>query len=141
MGMTHNEQIILNDTVDFITWLLPASHNFPRAHRQTVTLRLLGAALDLHEHLEAASLASGSARLILLNQAEQDLGKVRLYLRMAEKLGWLPPGEYLVAVNWLASIAHQRSAWATLTHSSSLYNGKRSGYGPDAPRLSPNPPD
>jgi hypothetical protein len=43
-------------TFDFIAWLLPASNNFPRAHRHTLTRRLLDAAFDLCERLEQANL-------------------------------------------------------------------------------------
>ena len=43
----------------FLTWLLPATNHFPRAHRHTVTRRLLDAAFDLRERLEEANLRHG----------------------------------------------------------------------------------
>lgn len=49
------EMPLFTRTFDFITWLLPVTNNFPKAHRHTVTKRLLDAALDLHEHIEAAN--------------------------------------------------------------------------------------
>ena len=117
--MGEAELAILNLTVDFIAWLLPTSSQFPHAHRQTVTLHLLAAALDLHERLEAASAAQGSARLAILGLVVNDLGKVRLYLRMAEKLKWLAPGEYLKTVRLLAEIDCQLRAWIKITRVSS----------------------
>jgi hypothetical protein len=41
------ERVIFTRTFDFLGWLLPVTHNFPRAHRHTFTRRLLDAAFDL----------------------------------------------------------------------------------------------
>lgn len=45
--MAEGEMTIFTRTFDFLTWLLPATNHFPRAHRHTVTQRLLNAALIL----------------------------------------------------------------------------------------------
>ena len=45
--MAHSEMTILTRTFDFLSWLLTATNNFPRAHRHTLTRRLLDAAFDL----------------------------------------------------------------------------------------------
>jgi len=68
-------------TFDFITWLLPVTNNFPRAHRHTATKRLLDAAFNLREHIEAANHRLGNERMSFINQADEDLDNVRLYLR------------------------------------------------------------
>jgi hypothetical protein len=39
--MSDQEMPIFTRTFDFLTWLLPATHHFPRAHRFTFTRRLL----------------------------------------------------------------------------------------------------
>ena len=49
--MDGHEMPIFTRTYDLLTWLLPATNHFPRAHRQTVTRRLLDAAFDLRERL------------------------------------------------------------------------------------------
>ena len=36
---------IFNRTFDFLSWLLPVTNHFPRAHRHTATRRLLEAAM------------------------------------------------------------------------------------------------
>lgn len=51
---SEQEMPLFTRTFDFITWLLPVTNNFPRAHRHTATKRLLEAAFDLREHIEAA---------------------------------------------------------------------------------------
>ena len=47
---------IFTRTFDLLTWLLPATNHFPRAHRHTFTRRLLDAAFDLRERLEEANI-------------------------------------------------------------------------------------
>ncbi len=117
--MTDLELALLNQYVEFLAWLLPASQTFPFHQRQQVTLRLLAAALDLHEHLEAADQAHGYNRLLLLRKAELDLGSVRLYLRLVEKLGWLLPGQYLYAVSVLHVVGNMLATWLKQTTGSS----------------------
>jgi hypothetical protein len=41
------EMVIFTRTFDFLAWLLPHTNHFPRAHRHSLTQRLLDAALDL----------------------------------------------------------------------------------------------
>jgi hypothetical protein len=43
------EMPIFTRTFDFLVWLLPAANHFPRAHRFSLTQRLLDAAFDLSE--------------------------------------------------------------------------------------------
>ena len=75
------EMPIFTRTYDLLTWLLPATNHFPRAHRQTVTHRLLDAAFDLCERLEEANLRQGAARMERLALADETLAHVRLYLQ------------------------------------------------------------
>jgi hypothetical protein len=56
-----SEMPIFTRTYDFLTWLLPVTNHFPRAHRHTVTRQLLDAAFDLRERLEEANLRQGKA--------------------------------------------------------------------------------
>ncbi|MBI3741596.1 MAG: hypothetical protein HY257_07560 [Chloroflexi bacterium] len=50
-----NEMPIFTRSFDFLTWLLPLTNKFPRAHRFSFTQRLLNAAFDLRERLEEAN--------------------------------------------------------------------------------------
>ncbi len=47
---------IFSKTFDLLSWLLPVSNHFPKAHRHSFTRRLLDAAFDLRERLEEANL-------------------------------------------------------------------------------------
>ncbi len=90
--MSGSEMPIFVRTFDFLTWLLPVTNNFPRAHRHTFTCRLLDAAFDLREQLESANHRKGARRMSQLAAADESLDKVRLYLRLAARWKWLSPG-------------------------------------------------
>ena len=88
------EMVIFTRTFDFLTWLLPATNHFPRAHRFTFTQRLLDAAFSFYEDIETANHRRGQDRITHLRLADEELDKVRIYLRLATKWGWLDGGQY-----------------------------------------------
>ena len=80
--MARPEMPIFVRTFDFLTWLLPATNHFPRAHRFSFTNRLLSEAFDLREYLEEANIRRGKSRMERLDRADETLAKIRLYLRL-----------------------------------------------------------
>ena len=98
-------------TFDFLSWLLPATNNFPRAHRHTVTQRLLNAAFDLRERLEEANQRQGAARLDRLALADDALTHVRVYLRLAVHWQWLTPGQYQHVAAMMTEIGRLLGGW------------------------------
>ena len=116
--MPLNEMPIFTKTFDLLTWLLPASNHFPRAHRHTATARLLGAAFDLRERLEEANLQRGSERLISLQKADIALAHLRLYLRLAQRWQWLTPGQYQHVSAMLVEIGRLLGGWQKATRRS-----------------------
>jgi hypothetical protein len=115
--MTEQEMPIFTRTFDFLTWLLPVTNNFPRAHRHTFTRRLLDAAFDLRECLEAANYRQGKERLARLAVADEALDKVRLYLRLAARWDWLTPGQYQHVAAMIAEIGRLLGGWKKVTAS------------------------
>lgn len=109
--MTRREMPIFTKTFDLLSWLLPLSNNFPRAHRHTATKRLLDAAFDLRERLEEANLRRGAARRAKLHEADEALAKLRLYLRLAERWRWLSPGQYRHGAAMAAEIGRLLGGW------------------------------
>ncbi len=109
--MSHPEMPIFTRTFDFLTWLLPVTNHFPRAHRHSFTQRLLEAAFDLRERLEEANLRQGQARLERLIRADEALSKVRLYLRLAARWGWLSAGQYQHVSEMVAEIGRLLGGW------------------------------
>ena len=78
---------IFTRTYDLIAWLMQVTNSFPRAHRHTLTRRLLDAAFDLRERLEEANIRRGDERLERLTTAEDALARLRVYLRLTLTLG------------------------------------------------------
>lgn len=109
--MTRQEMPIFSRTFDFLTWLLPVTNHFPRAHRFTVTARLLDAAFGLRERLEEANLRRGVARQERLALADEALAHVRLYLRLAARWGWLTPGQYQHVAVMVEEIGRLLGGW------------------------------
>lgn len=113
--MAENEMVIFTRTYDFLTWLLPASNHFPRAHRHTLTARLLNAAFAMRELMEEANMRKGSARLERLQRADEFLTHVRLYLRLAHSWHWLTDGQYGHSAEMVAEIGQLLGGWLRQT--------------------------
>jgi four helix bundle protein len=105
------EMVIFVRTFDFLKWLLALTNHFPRAQRQTITKRLLDAALDLRERLEEAQCRQGRARMERLNRADECLGKVRLYLRLSHHFGWVSEGQYFHGAKQTTEIGRLLGGW------------------------------
>ena len=117
--MPVTEMPIFTRTFDFLSWLLPVTEHFPRAQRFTVTQRLLNAAFDLREHLEAANALTGRARQSLLDQADMDLNRVRTYLRLVAGWHWLSAGQYGHAAGMVTEIGRLLGGWKKVSSSGS----------------------
>lgn len=115
--MSGSEMVIFTRTFDFLTWLLPATNNFPRSHRHTFTRRLLDAAFDLRECLETANLRRGTARLERLRRSDEALARVRVYLRLAARWGWLSKGQYNHVATMITEIGRLLGGWQKATES------------------------
>lgn len=109
--MAHQEMVIFTRTFDLLTWLLPVTNHFPRAHRLTFTRRLLDAAFDLRERLEEANLRRAEARRERLEEADEALARLRLYLRLAVKWEWLSGGQYQHAAEMVVEIGKLLGGW------------------------------
>lgn len=109
--MARAEMPIFTRTFDFLTWLLPATNHFPKAHRHTFTRRLLDAAFDLSDHLQTADLRRGTARRTALHLADEALAKVRHYIRLANRWQWLKKGQYEHVSAMLVEIGRMLGGW------------------------------
>ena len=113
--MPQSEMPIFVRTFDLLTWLLPLTNHFPRVHRHSFTQRLLDAAFDLRECLEAANFRSGKGRLEQLRRADEALARLRLYLRLAVKWEWVTGGQYQHAAALLTEIGKLLGGWIKVT--------------------------
>jgi hypothetical protein len=113
--MAEADMPIFTRTFDLLTWLLPMTNHFPRAHRHTFTQRLLMAAFDLRERLEEAQLRKGAARLERLALADDALAHVRVYIRLARRWDWLDDGQYKHVAVMLAEVGRLIGGWKKVT--------------------------
>ncbi len=109
--MAHKDMPIFTRTFDFLSWLLPVTNHFPRAHRHTFTRRLLDVAFDLRETLEEANLVRGGARKQRLQTADVCLAKIRMYLRLAHRWKWLSDGQYRHVSEMVVEIGRLLGGW------------------------------
>lgn len=106
-----DEMIIFTRTYDFISWLVPLAEHFPRSQRFVITQRLQNAALDFQELLIEANSQRGATRLEKLTEADSELKKVRLYLRLIQKWDWIKEGQYRHASVMVAEIGKMLGGW------------------------------
>jgi hypothetical protein len=98
-------------TYDFVCWLIPRTMEFPRSQRFVLTKRLQDAALDFQEHILEAGLGQAGKRVQRLQEADITLGKVRFYLRLAQDMKWLRPGQYAHAAQMVAELGRLLGGW------------------------------
>jgi len=115
MKKQQEELPLFTKTYDFLAWLIPQTHHFPRLHRYTVTRRLLEAALDFQEAILEANSTRNLARLAHLDSADAALGKVRLYLRLVHRWHWMSLGQYEHAARMIAEIGRMLGGWQKYT--------------------------
>lgn len=110
-----SETPIFTRSYDLLSWLLPATNHFPRAHRHTFTRRLLDAAFDLRERLEEANHRQGRARMDKLLLADEALTRLRFYLRLASRWGWFTTGQYEHVAAMVFEIGRLLGGWQKVT--------------------------
>lgn len=98
-------------TFDLLAWLIPMTHHFPKNLRHSFTQRLLDAAFDLRERLEEANLRRGAARHERLIAADEALARMRLYLRLAFRFGWMSEGQFHHVAKMEVEVGRLLGAW------------------------------
>jgi len=109
------EMILLTRLFDLLAWLLPKVEKFPKAHRFTVTQRMMDAALDCQDAVFLAQSRRGTRRLAALRDADTALNRLRLYLRLAHRWQWLSEGQYEHVSAQVAEIGRLLGGWIKQT--------------------------
>lgn len=109
--MPEEKMVIFTRTYDLLTWLLPLSENFPRSQRFVVTQRLQNAVLKFQELIIEANAVRGTNRAEKLRDADTELRKVCLYLRLCEKWEWISAGQYRHVSQMVAEIGKLLGGW------------------------------
>ena len=101
---------IFTRTSDFLLWLMEHTENFPKSERFRMGKRLEDCAFQFYELLILATRSAKRKRQLLL-EADVELEKLRLYMRMSQrrKLTNLP--QYHFAANALIEIGKLLGGW------------------------------
>jgi hypothetical protein len=107
-NIRHQSPIFVKSS-DFILWLLSHTENFPKSERFRLGKRLEDSAFNFYELLVKAA-RSSQKRTVLL-QADLELEKVRLYVRMAQARKLTSHKQYRFAAEALTEIGKLLGGW------------------------------
>lgn len=94
---------------EFLEWLLLTTAKFPKKVRFTLTNRIDNLALDLIEKLVEAQYTRNRRRPIA--EANLILDKLRILLRIAHRLAFLPHKQYEHASRKIDEVGRMLGAW------------------------------
>jgi hypothetical protein len=100
---------IFAKTYDFLLWLLPQTLKFPKSQRFVLAQRLHGSALSFFELLIRARKVRPNRSVLI--DADVELEKVRLHLRLTHELGLLSGGQYEHASRLVVEIGRLLGGW------------------------------
>jgi hypothetical protein len=98
-------------TYDLLLWLIPQTLKFPREHRFTMAQRVQDVTLDFQERIIEAALSDAQRQDDHLAQADVDLTKLRLYLRLCKDLQLLSLGQYEHVSRMVVEIGKLLGGW------------------------------
>ncbi len=96
-------------TYDLLRWLIPATVKFPRQQRFVLAEAVQRTALRFQERLVEAARASDP--LPALHQADTDLTKLRLYLRLCRDLALISPGQHAHSARMVNEVGRLLGGW------------------------------
>ena len=100
---------IFTRTYDLLLWLIPLTTKFPRAHRFVLAARVQETALRFQERLIEAGRSQRPAPI--LAQADTDLVKLRLYLRLCRDLKLVAFGQYEHGQRMVNEVGRLMGGW------------------------------
>jgi len=103
------ESPIFSKTFDLLAWLIPATMKFPKSQRFVLAQRVQAAAFNFYEAITAAGVTKNNARY--LEQADIELQRLRLYLRLSHQLAFLSLGQYEHVSRLVVEIGKLLGGW------------------------------
>jgi hypothetical protein len=98
-------------TYDLLKYVIPATQKFPKSQRFVLAKRIQDAALDFHECLLEARKVDLLARRDVLRQADVELEKLRLHLRLSMDLEYLKFPQYEHVSGYVVEVGRMLGAW------------------------------
>lgn len=103
------ESPIFSKTYDLLRWLIPATCKFPREQRFVLAAAVQRTTLQFQERIVEAARAKDPR--LGLQQADTDLTKLRLYLRLCRDLKLLSPDQYEHVARMVNEVGRLLGGW------------------------------
>lgn len=100
---------IFAKTYDFVVWLLNTTERFPKSERFRLARRVEDSAFAFYETLLSATRARNPERLLF--DADVELDRLRLYVRLSHARGLLRDNQYRYAAEQLVEIGKLLGGW------------------------------
>jgi four helix bundle protein len=100
---------IFTKTYELIVWLNPLLTRFPKDQRFRMTKRIEDSLFTFHENLLWA--AQHKERHAYLLEADHELEKMRVYLRLSMDMGWIKFEQYERVGKMLTEIGKLLGGW------------------------------
>jgi four helix bundle protein len=107
--MTETQSPIFAITSNFLLWMMNLTENFPKSERFRLAKRIEDSAFDFYEEMIRAVKGHDKRRILL--QADLELDKLRLYLRLAHQRKLTSHPQYLFAAEALTEIGKLLGGW------------------------------
>ncbi len=117
--METRQSPIFSKTYDFLLWLMNHTERFPKSERFRMARRLEDTAFAFYELLIRAARNKRRRRAILLD-ADLELDKLRLYLRLSRARGLTGKRQYQYAAALLVEIGKLLGGWLRTTSTPAL---------------------
>ncbi|HEY9153367.1 MAG TPA: diversity-generating retroelement protein Avd [Anaerolineales bacterium] len=101
---------IFTRTSDFMIWLLDHTEKFPKSERFRMAKRLEDSVFSFYELLIEATRSNKRKRQLLI-QADIELEKLRLYIRMSQQRKLTSTSQYHFAAGVLVEIGKLLGGW------------------------------
>jgi len=101
---------IFTKTSDFIIWLLDHTEKFPKSERFRMARRLEDSVFSFYELLIEAARSTKRKRMLLI-QADIQLEKLRIYVRMSQRRKLTSTSQYHFAAGVLVEIGKLLGGW------------------------------
>lgn len=104
---------LFTKTTDFILWLLEHTEKFPKSERFRMGKRLEDSVFQFYELLIEATRSTKRKRQLLI-QADVELEKLRLYVRMSQRRKLTSLSQYHFAAGVLVELGKLLGGWLKL---------------------------
>lgn len=124
---------IFTKTYDLMVWLLPVLTRFPKEQRFRLAARIETSLFAFHSLILQA--ARARQRRSLLLEADLELERLRVYLRLAQDVKSLDFKHYAEASRRVVEVGKLLGGWLKTTASPADASAVKRGDGPEAGRV------